>query len=756
MLKQPIKAEFKNFSQGLITEASQLNAPENSFQDGVNFEIEKNGTLNRRLGMDLEDASIPINTAYLYSDIETASKQFYKWTTVSGNQMYDFAVVQLKNTLYFFNIKQNEPLFNSFIGYIYLDEFSLNTEFSLAAVEGSLVVACGNKKIAVVKCNLETFTFSATYLSIKTRDVWGVPATSDTAYDTDPSYRGGLDQGHLYNLHNQGWGIPRKNASGIVSGPLGVYHALYSVYPSNSEVVWTGLQFQAGSDPSERIFPKLYEESLGINNKAAKGYFIIDALDRGFSRNEAIIANKAKYPSITNPILTFDEDSTTSGATIVAQFAGRVFYAGFNGEVKGGNNRSPQLNNYIFFSQLVRNEQDYNKCYQDGDPTSRESNDIVDTDGGFIPISSAKQIIGLRAIGDHLIVIATNGVWAISGGNDYGFSVTNYKVSSVTTYGGISHSSIVDDGSRLFYWGLDGIFVIEVNERGGVTSQSVSESTIQQLYRSINNTSKRNCSGVYDTIAKKIRWIYQTGDLFDPTSYTNELVFDMNLKAFYLNKLGNDADNYLRVIGAIPSSAFRIMAFNSEVDSIADSVVSGSDVVLVSSDREISADQSLRYLVLKNVAGGIFFCFAYYKNLQFADWDSSDAAGYILTSDYTLGDSSVKKQVTYLTTHMDRTDTGVSSSGTLENTSGCILKTQWDWAESPTYGRWSNPQQIYRIKNLYLVTPTDEYHPGTQLVTTKNKIRGHGRAFSLMFSTEPVKDCKLVGWSMSLSANGLV
>jgi len=44
------------------------------------------------------------------------------------------------------------------------------------------------------------------------------------------------------------------------------------------------------------------------------------------------------------------EDRTPGGATLVAEFAGRVFYGGFSGKTIGGDENSPELSNYLLFS----------------------------------------------------------------------------------------------------------------------------------------------------------------------------------------------------------------------------------------------------------------------------------------------------------------------------------------------------------------------------------------------------------------------
>jgi hypothetical protein len=43
---------------------------------------------------------------------------------------------------------------------------------------------------------------------------------------------------------------------------------------------------------------------------------------------------------------------------------------------------------------------------------------------------------------------------------------------------------------------------------------------------------------------------------------------------------------------------------------------------------------------------------------------------------------------------------------------------------------------------------SDDYDTGEEVITTKTKVRGNGKTISLLFKTEPEKDCKILGWSM--------
>lgn len=750
MPKNSTQIEFKNFIKGLVDVASPLNFPDNASFDEENFELNRDGTRNRRLGFDVESGAVYynlLNSTYLNS----FDPVIFKWKDAAGQVDKDFLIVQDGNTLHIFDLINRQLSINGFVSSIELTDFPPNSAYSFASVDGRLVVACGEPSVALI-----TFVdpgFDIEYIRLKTRDLWGIP-TNDQ-YDTDESFRGALNARHNYNLQNQSWGIPRRNRFGQLIDPVAFYIQSLRVAPSNSEVVWTGLQFQAvgsGNEPFERLWPNMWEEALGANVKSSKGYFIIDVVDRGRSRAEQFANNWTKYPQLTYSSIDLEADRTPGGPSFVKEFAGRIFYAGFQGKVIDPNSRSPNLSNYVFFSQLVKSKADYAKCYQAGDPTSRESSDIVDTDGGFIRISGAEQIIALETIGNSLIVLATNGVWAIVGGSDYGFTATNFRVDKITSFGCVSAKSVVSDGGKVFYWSDTGIYLIMQGEVGGMTASNITENTIQNLYDDIDNSVKQKATAVYDTLTKKIKWLYRTGDYFDPDTEMYEIILDTTIGSFYKFKIYNTENNEYGIVQGFDTNRFELDEIDSLVLVDSDGVVSNTDPVVISDLLKTGAIRNTRYLVLKNTDTGVKFTFGYYYNNSFRDWDEIDASAYLITGDITTGNIAIKKQIPYIFIAMARTEVGTDGSGNLLGTSSCIFTTQWDWSTSSAANRWSNPQQAYRLKRVLLNDVSQNADiSGTRLVVTKNKARGSGRSFAIKFEAEPLKDCKLVGWNLSLN-----
>lgn len=762
MTKKSIKVEVNNFIGGLITEASPLNFPANATVDELNFVLNRDGTRDRRFGMDLEQGYNLIPTSTTVGEIAENPPVPFKWMNVGGNASVNLLVIQVNSSLVFFDLDNTIITESPPLGGVDLStyNFSPSVRYSFTSVDGKLVVAAGVSYILVITYDGTLFSISAE--TLKTRDIWGVEVSEEIAYESDTQYRGGLPGSHNYNLYNQSWGIPRAYGNEVSVDPISAYAVSLAHYPSNSEVIWTGLKYQpvvGAADPYEKMYPSLYEQSFGANVKAAKGYFVIDLLRRGSARSAAVLANKAKHPELAFENLITVADITEGGARIICEFAGRVWYAGFDGAVTDGDARSPALSSYVAFSQLVRNKTDITKCYQEGDPTSRENNDLVDTDGGLIRLSGAEGISGMISVGSALIIFAANGVWSITGGDRNGFTATNYKVDKLTSFGTIGTLSIVSDGSRALYWAADGIYVVDRNQLGDLVVNNLIQKSIQGYYEEIPLTSKRNAIGVFEATGKKIRWMYHDGERFTASSITKELVLDLTLGAFYPFKIGNVSNYSIEAVSLFSSNPFVAELVDSTVLVDSDVVLVDSDTVVIDAVGRVSGLLDTRYLTVVIVDGIPYITFAYYNNNQFIDWESYDGIGvdahaFLTTGSVTANDSSVSKQAPYLTLHFRRTEQGVDGNLNPLFTSSCLVRSQWDWANSVNSNKWGSLFQGYRQRKEYLVSGVDDpYDTGFEVITSKSKLRGRGKAFALHMETEAGKDCRILGWSINLNGN---
>lgn len=100
----------------------------------------------------------------------------------------------------------------------------------------------------------------------------------------------------------------------------------------------------------------------------------------------------------------------------------------------------------------------------------------------------------------------------------------------------------------------------------------------------------------------------------------------------------------------------------------------------------------------------------------------------------------------------------------MENLSSCKVRSQWNWTNNVEAGKWSPFFQAYRLRvgpvilergNGSLTDEIIDLYTQYDVVTSKNKLRGRGRALSVHIETEPGKDCHILGWNLSLTGNSL-
>lgn len=568
---------------------------------------------------------------------------------------------------------------------------------------------------------------------------------------------------HTYNLQNQGWGIPRRQKGVGLTDPVNTFLSIYGKYPSNTDQVWEGLHFDANSgNPIETFFPNLVTESSKGATPSAKGYFIIDALRRGDGRITAHNKNKQNYTELSQSVSSIPSDITPGGPSVITEYSGRVFYAGFSEEVIDGDANSPTLSSYILFSRLVRTTSDIFKCYQDGDPTSREFGDLLDTDGGFVRIAGAKKVIAMEVLYDALIIVADNGVWLLKGEDNGGFKATGYLAQKLSSYGAVSTRSIVVDGSNLYFWSEDGIYIVTRNQFGDFEVSNTTEDTIKTYYEEIPATDKEGAIGIYDPFDRNVRWLYGMNRNLISPSTVKELVFDVVIGAFYPSVIFNLETGSPQIVEAVRTGAFVSTTRNDFLYVDADPLFVGSDPLYVEESVRSTGLKSVKYVFIANVNGVIRFSFAEYKNDSFRDWETVDGVGvdapaYLITGAVTGGDSSVHKQVPYLVMHFLRTESGmVLEDGVLvpDKQSSCYVRSQWDWASSSNSNKWSPQFQAYRYRRGYIPGDVnDPFDNGFEVVTTKNKVRGRGRAFAFRMDTTPERDCRILGWSLVVNGN---
>ena len=751
--KQPIELRTKT---GLITEASLLEFPEGATVDEQNFVLNRKGERNRRLGIDVEDLGTLVNTGLSAAAIQAARYTQYLWEGADEDAGVSLVVVGLGSTLWFFDGgAENTSGSPKNSGNSVTLPGGTGIALQYAAVAGDLFITNGSQSVHVLSYNQTTDTITQSSERLSIRDQFGVD--DGLELDEQPSTLSNL---HNYNLRNQGWPTLWNVATvGDVYPPEG-YNTAQGSYPSNSQIWHLGLLFDA-DDNRNRFVSRELTESTG---EAPKGHYIIDAFNRGASRASKAAEETAGYTGTPN----FPDDQSTGGLVGIAAYAGRVWYAVSGGENDGDDN-SPYLSTFVLYSQLVDSKTDATKCYSQNDPTDKDLSDVIATDGGFIRLPEARNIHSLIPLQDSLVVLTENGVWQVAGG-DAGFSATDQKVTKVSNSGAVGPSSVVDAEGSVFYFGESGIYAVQPDQTSlNLVPQNITENTIQAFFDAIPSVSRQEAKGYFDADLRTVRWLYNSGETWYNGSdwknrFNKELVLDLSLPAWYPNVIVDDGTTSSAILGGYVETQNYISNVSTEdvVDSSGVTVTTSAaeDVTIARTSRATASTRS-KYLTIQwnSTDSRYDFGFAFYRNASFRDWPSLnnlDANAFAVTGYATFGDTQRKKQSNYLTVHCRRTETGFETSGSeliYLNPSSCKVQSQWDWTTSAAAGRWGSEFQAYRYLQTYVPSGTaDTLDYSYSIITTKNKLRGSGRALSLKFSSEPDKDLQILGWAMDMTS----
>lgn len=702
--------EYNTFVRGLITEAGPLTFPENASLDEENFVLNRNGSRQRRLGMDFEIGHV-LRSATVESDDAVAVHRWFNAANDADNQL---AVVQVGSTFQVYDLTPSSVSANLLATVDLSAYITGKTTVATASGMGYLFVADGSGNPFYLEFNPLTNAVTPQSISIKIRDFFGV--ADGLRVDEQPL---SLSVSHQYNLMNQGW----------ASSQWGAFFTAQSSYPSNAQ------QWFVGKDTSDNFDPVLLVKTDFGTTPAPRGRYIIDAFARSTSRNTA-------------SGLSTTSDIETGRPSAVAFAFERIFYAGVQSSVNVSSGTAPNMNGYVFFTRTIRSSVDFGQCHSDADPTSEYDSQLVDTDGGYLNIPACGKIYGLLPKGASVLVFAEQGIWQIYGG-DTGFVATSYIVEKVTDIGVLSSSSIVDTEEAVMYWNKGGIYVLAPDPNSGrLNSNNLTETTIQTLFNEMELDAKRTAVGGYDPVNRKVMWLYNDEQDYSTVNYRNrynrELVFDVVLNAFSKNIISSavSPSPYLAGLVTTPEFLLRQEGVRTRGESIT------------------------KYLTVQFIdpsTDSAVVTFSYYRNDDFLDWAQASGGGvsyesYLITGYELMGDSMRRKQAPYIVTHLKQTESEVlEEDGELvfDTPSSCLMQARWDWSDSAVSGRWGTEQQVYRLNRPYLAE-LGPFDYGKEVVTTKNLVRGSGRALSLKFSSEPMKDMYLYGWGIKFTGNNNV
>ncbi|AUR99333.1 head-closure protein [Vibrio phage 1.264.O._10N.286.51.F2] len=560
---------------------------------------------------------------------------------------------------------------------------------------------------------------------------------------------------HIYNLWNQGWGESRMtydNGTGLLR-PIDSYHQNTLTLPANADNI-NSVLYPNNQHDSNRTADRFHPVDLEANPQGSsvspQGHYIIDALDRGQTRADIFrkdLEDKDEDSRVADAHMSFEK--TTGGCTTVAEYAGRVWYAGFSGDTTGSTLR---MSSKILYSQT--DNDNLTSCYQEADPTSKSDSALVDTDGGWVSIDAIDEVVKLVPTDTALVVFATNGVWAIAGIDGNTFAPTSSMVIKVTDKGPLNAENIIQVDADIFFWAKDGLYQLQSAGFASFNLLPMTKATINTLVLDLNGEDFLGMSGAYDERRDRLVWIID-GD--GGVSERRELVFHLAFQSFTVNTYykGNGVTGSKEVVSVVKTPQFVSTLINDNVVEGLDNIIEGADNIIVDGSERDGKPSRIAYLSLREASDATYVFFSDLVRDDFTDWGLVDAPAHLLTGYVTGGDTSRQKQVPSLTVHCNRTETEATEEGVM-NESSCLVQSQWEWTNDPFANKWSPVIQAYRLPRPQIRGIGQPVAEGIEVVTTRNKLRGRGRTVSLLFSTEAEKDCQLLGWSMIASANGLV
>lgn len=406
-----------------------------------------------------------------------------------------------------------------------------------------------------------------------------------------------------------------------------------------------------------------------------------------------------------------------------AYAAGRIFYG---------------LDSIVYYSQLLEGQSlsQIDKCYQQNDPTAEQLSDVLDTDGGTIPINGADRIIQLTEYLQGVLVFATNGVWQISG-PDTGFKATDYYVKQISDQGLIGVKTVVKTNETVLYWSRSGIYQISPNQYGQLASSSITENTVQTHYNNIGDGFKEKAKGIYLESEQKVQWLYNSGvgGTVLPDFCDLSLALDLRTGGWFKDK------------------------FKSE-DTIVPTTHDISLATAVLKSKSSKEDEMLYVYTSKTVNSpfSVGLAFATKTDADFEDFGVQFDTAYLDSGYETLGKPSNKKVAPYVTTHFKQTETAWVDLGggdlDLNNQSSCLVSTKWDWNDTDANGRFGPSQEAYRFRRFFMPTGAGAFNSGETVITSKIKVRGRGKSLSVRFEQSAGKDFQLLGYSIQYSMKG--
>lgn len=690
-----------NFVRGLLTEPTAMNFPEDAAADADNVIFSATGEVTRRPGIDLEAEAVIHDINNLTSSPDVFVE--FKWDSVGGIGTTSLLVQQIGSKIKFFFVSDLAisaglaPFEIDLLDYktAVSDDLIRNNTCQFTSGRGFLFIAHPFIDPLAVEYFQDTNDISVQTITVEVRDFERLD--DGLEIDERPTTLSSL---HKYNLYNQGWDTIQPTNDGWMQ-VLQYWDNRRADFPSNADVFWL-FRDRDGDDVGNINTSWIDRNGYRGSTPAPNGYYIYPAwnIDRSV---------KSGIPNL--PRLS----SNNSRPSCIAFYAGRIFYSGISAD---------KFSDKIYFSQIVESDSQFGKCHQFNDPTSEAAFDLLDSDGGVISLPLISKIISMKAVGDALVVVGTNGVFVIRGTSNNAFKATDYTVEFVSDVGGISDLSIVKVDNSLIWWNYDAIYGLSTDEAGiSFQVENISKTTIQKFVDQIPPDHKKWIKGAYNKKDRVVQWLCNDQPGAPIKQYNRILELNAISKAFYPHTISTDQAP--QIVGILSISGQKLSRFKNKIIALDSSVVTTLSGENVEVDEEfvLPNTESFKYATSGNIYGGNQG-FTYSDSQDnYVDWESFGGSNYL---SYFVSGHRIRGE---LLRPFQSSPIAVTLTDLPDGE--ILIRGIWDYG-----ARTTMPQSLY-------LRGTDI---GDYLVR-RVKLRGKGRAFQLRFDSVDDHPFSLVGWA---------
>ena len=725
-----------SFNAGLVTEFSELKFPDNASVDELNCELNRDGSRQRRRGLKQEVGGIVSTFTSTESDV-ISTGDWYNAGAVSG---LNLLVVQSGATLHFYDTSVTPYSTRKTSYTLSLSPYQAGavsvatSKCYFSSIGGALVVVNQNMNTIVVTLNYGTSTLTTQQISFKIRD-YDYQSDQNTLMTTVAT--GSATAARKYDTANCGW----AETNGVAA--LGVYTAAKTAYPPLT------LPWFSGKNSTGNFAVADYEHIYAGNTLIGNGHYVLDF----FNKDRSAVSG---FAGITTEV-------ETARFKTVASYAGRIWYAGLGRGTNSGK---------ILFSRIVTSLSSNNvtaatlgNCYQLNDPTAEDFSDMLETDGGVINIPDASDIKKIYAADQFLYVFADNGVWVVAGVRNgssntsafvsSSFSISDFFVSKISSFGLLGADSFVEADGTPFWWSKNGIHSISIDQATGMpVEDNISMQTIQSFWNDIPVASKTTVRNCYDKTNKKIYWLYKGPTDGPKNSFSKVLILNIPLKAFYPWTISSPSNEYIFDLHYV--DAFATESIEEAVTTTALAAVTTTALAAVTSTSYLSsnsASDNVIALSFKTTDSKVRFYG--FTGLEFKDFGTNEYSSYCVAGYDFAGDLERRKTSPYVTVFCRSTEEGFTSDGfggfSTVHPSGLTMKALWDFKEETTVPS----QSCYRVKPTPIVDSSDleNNQQDRSVVTTRLKLRGRGRSMRLRFDSVTGCDFVLLGYNVIQGVN---